>query len=81
MPNPPKPGLIRCGEGNGVSIELEVWELPVEHFGSFVALVAPPLSIGTSNCLKVRRSKVSCVKATPLKVLVTFQIPAAGASS
>ncbi len=49
LPNatPPKPGLIRCGEGNGASIELEVWEMPVEEFGSFVALVAKPLSIGT----------------------------------
>ncbi|HEX3988299.1 MAG TPA: allophanate hydrolase, partial [Verrucomicrobiae bacterium] len=49
LPNaiPPKPGLIRCGEGNGASIEVEVWEMAAEQFGSFVALVGPPLTIGT----------------------------------
>jgi allophanate hydrolase len=45
--NPPKPGLVRCGDGSGAAIEVEVWEMPVEEFGSFVALVGPPLSIGT----------------------------------
>jgi allophanate hydrolase len=44
---PPKPGLIRVGEGQGVAIELEVWALSVEGFGRFVAAVPPPLSIGT----------------------------------
>jgi allophanate hydrolase len=39
--------LVRCGDGSGAAIEVEVWEMPVEEFGSFVALVGPPLSIGT----------------------------------
>jgi allophanate hydrolase len=43
---PPKPALIHVGEGGG-AIELEVYELAVEHFGSFVAEVPPPLAIGT----------------------------------
>ena len=46
---PPKPGLIRSGPddlGSG-SIEVEVWELDDAGFGSFVALVPPPLCIGT----------------------------------
>ena len=26
---------------------VEVWEMPVEHYGSFVALIPAPLGIGT----------------------------------
>jgi allophanate hydrolase len=43
---PLKPALIHVGEGGG-AIELEVYELGVEAFGSFVAEVPPPLAIGT----------------------------------
>jgi allophanate hydrolase len=42
---PPKPALVHAGEG--ASIEVEVYELPVETFGSFVVEVPPPLAIGT----------------------------------
>ncbi len=41
-----KPGLVRM-PGAGASIEVEVWELPERAFGSFVALVPPPLGIGS----------------------------------
>jgi allophanate hydrolase len=44
---PPKPGLIRVPEGQGVVIELEIWALSAEGFGRFVAAVPPPMSIGT----------------------------------
>lgn len=44
---PPKPGLIRAPEAEGAAIEVEVWELPLAHYGSFVALVPAPLGIGT----------------------------------
>jgi allophanate hydrolase len=44
--DPPKPGLVRVEDG-GASIEAEVWALPVAGFGSFVAAVPSPLSIGT----------------------------------
>jgi allophanate hydrolase len=44
---PPKPGLIRVQEGQGVAIELEIWALSAESFGRFVAAVPPPMSIGT----------------------------------
>jgi allophanate hydrolase len=44
---PEKPGLLRVTEGAGASIEIEVWALPAEHYGRFVAAVPPPLSIGT----------------------------------
>jgi allophanate hydrolase len=43
---PPKPGLVQVGEG-GAKIEVEVWELPIEHYGSFVAGIPSPLGIGT----------------------------------
>jgi allophanate hydrolase len=43
---PPKPALVHVGEG-GAAIEVEVYSLGVEAFGSFVAEVPPPLAIGT----------------------------------
>ncbi|MGZ3238766.1 MAG: allophanate hydrolase-related protein, partial [Burkholderiaceae bacterium] len=43
---PPKPGLVRVAK-NGTFIALEVWEMPLRHFGKFVANVPPPLVIGT----------------------------------
>ena len=47
LPNttPPKPGLIRSTEGAEIIVEL--WDVPVQHFGSFVALIPAPLGIGT----------------------------------
>lgn len=41
---PPKPGLSRSA--GGAAIEAEVWELPVEAFGDFVAAIPPPMAIG-----------------------------------
>ncbi|GAU80189.1 allophanate hydrolase [Bosea sp. BIWAKO-01] len=43
---PARPGLIRVGPG-GVPIALEVWALPPEGFGRFVAGIPSPLGIGT----------------------------------
>ncbi|MES2564273.1 MAG: allophanate hydrolase [Pseudomonadota bacterium] len=44
---PPKPGLARVNDGRGCAIAVEVWSIPQEAFGSFVAEVPPPLAIGT----------------------------------
>jgi allophanate hydrolase len=44
---PAKPGLLRVGPGTGVAIEVEVWALPPEGFGRFVAAVPAPLAIGS----------------------------------
>ena len=41
-----KPGLLRVSEG-GARIALEVWDMPVAHFGSFVELIGAPLGIGS----------------------------------
>jgi allophanate hydrolase len=44
---PPKPALIRTRGGHGSCIEVEVWEMPVTNYGSFVAAIPSPLGIGT----------------------------------
>jgi allophanate hydrolase len=43
---PPKPGLVRV-RGAGHAIEVEIWAMPIAAFGSFVAGIPAPLSIGT----------------------------------
>ena len=42
---PPKPALAR--DPSGTEIEIEVWAVPENQFGSFVAAVPPPLAIGS----------------------------------
>ncbi len=42
---PERPGLLRAD--SGAAIEVEVWEVPVVSFGSFVGGVPAPLAIGT----------------------------------
>jgi len=44
---PPKPGLVRDPSFSGPGIEVEVWAMPENHFGSFVAAIPPPLGIGS----------------------------------
>ncbi|KQW35289.1 allophanate hydrolase [Rhizobacter sp. Root404] len=43
---PPKPGLLRVAEG-GAAIAVEVWDMPVAAVGSFLALIPPPLGLGS----------------------------------
>ena len=54
---PPKPGLVRDGDGDGAPIEVELWSMPVERFGSFVALIPAPLGIGTLTLVDGRSVK------------------------
>jgi len=42
---PFRPGLVRVKDA-GVAIDVEVWRVPAEHFGSFVAGIPAPLGIG-----------------------------------
>jgi allophanate hydrolase len=42
---PFRPGLVRVGN-QGAAIEIEIWRMPMEHFGSFVAGIPSPLGIG-----------------------------------
>jgi allophanate hydrolase len=45
---PPKPGLARLAGGDvGHAIEVEVYDMPQQHLGSFLALIAPPLGLGS----------------------------------
>ena len=47
---PPKPGLARVaadGVDAGVAIEVEVYEMPQDAVGSFLALIPSPLGLGT----------------------------------
>jgi allophanate hydrolase len=44
---PPKPGLLRVADGEGAGIAVEIWQMPVAGYGSFVALISAPLGIGT----------------------------------
>ncbi|HSV36815.1 MAG TPA: allophanate hydrolase, partial [Ramlibacter sp.] len=44
---PPKPGLVRVAPGTGARIALEIWDMPMANYGSFVALIPAPLGIGT----------------------------------
>ncbi len=54
---PAKPGLLRVAAGTGAAITLEIWSLPAEAFGRFVAAVPAPLTIGT-----VKLADGRCVK-------------------
>jgi allophanate hydrolase len=60
---PPRPGLMRMPDGEGTAIEIEVWALPTEAFGRFVAAVPPPLSIGTVTLADGRAVKGFLVEA------------------
>ena len=42
---PFRPGLVRVAT-EGAAIDVEVWSVPAEHFGSFVAGIPAPLGIG-----------------------------------
>ena len=44
---PPRPGLLQVASNAGVSIALEIWEMPMAAYGSFVAMIPAPLGIGT----------------------------------
>lgn len=58
LPNttPPKPGLIRT-DTEGAEIIVELWDVPVKDFGSFVALIPAPLGIGTLTLCDGREVK------------------------
>jgi allophanate hydrolase len=43
---PPKPGMVREPGFAGPGLEVEVWALPADAFGRFVAKIPAPLGIG-----------------------------------
>ncbi|QDL91343.1 allophanate hydrolase [Paroceanicella profunda] len=46
LPDGVRPGLVRVGPETGAAIAVEVWAMPMEAFGSFVAGIPGPLGIG-----------------------------------
>ena len=45
---PPKPGLARIGPGEeGHAIAVEVYDMPLDQVGGFLALIPPPLGLGS----------------------------------
>ena len=54
---PPKPGLRRDPGFAGPGVEVEVWQLPAEAFGRFVARIPAPLGIGTLQLVDGTRPK------------------------
>jgi allophanate hydrolase len=60
---PAKPGLLRVGADAGVAVDVEIWTMPAEQFGRFVASVAAPLSIGTLTITDGREVKGFLVEA------------------
>jgi len=57
---PPKPGLVHAPDAAGQSIEVEVWELDERAFGSFVAEVPAPMTIGTTRLIDGSQVKGFC---------------------
>jgi len=43
---PSKPGLVKVTPAEGHHISLEVWNMPLNSFGSFTSLIPAPLGIG-----------------------------------
>jgi len=69
LPNqsPPKPGLIRALNGDGVSIETEVWRLPAAAFAAFIDAIPAPLGIGTVALADGTSAKGFLVEGAGLK--------------
>ena len=54
--SPPKPGLMRVSACEaGAAIAVEVWEMPIDAVGSFLALIPPPLGLGSLELADGRR--------------------------
>jgi allophanate hydrolase len=72
----PKPGLIREEGFAGLGIEVEVWAVPEDRFGSFVAAVPPPLGIG--NAVLDDGDIVKCFICEPYAIAGAREITAFG---
>jgi allophanate hydrolase len=64
---PPKPGLLRVAAGQGAAIAVEIWAMPAAGFGTFVAAIPGPLSIGTLTLADGRGVKGFLVEAEAVK--------------
>ncbi len=73
---PAKPGLVRDEEFEGPGIEVEVWVMPIDQFGSFVAEVPPPLGIGSATLQN--GDSVKCFLCEPYAVSSAVEITTLG---
>jgi allophanate hydrolase len=71
-----KPGLVRDPQFEGPGIEVEVWAVPEDQFGSFVAAVPPPLGIG--NAILEDGQNVKCFICEPYAVAGAAEITGYG---
>ena len=71
---PPKPALIHSSDGAAIAVE--VYELDMAAFGSFVAAVPPPLAIGTVTLAD--HSQVKGFVAEPRAIVGAEDITALG---
>jgi len=52
---PAKPGLLRVGgDASGAAIAVEVWDMPLAEVGAFLALIPPPLGLGSLELIDGR---------------------------
>src|SRR5258708_26570209 len=58
-----RPGLLRVAAGKGAEIAVEIWCMPPDGFGRFVAAVPSPLSIGSVQLADGRTVKGFLVEA------------------
>ncbi|WP_075290541.1 allophanate hydrolase [Pararhizobium arenae] len=63
---PPKPGMLRVDGSEGASIDVEVWQLTPEAFGTFVAAIPAPLGIGTISLADGSQCKGFLVESVAL---------------
>jgi len=73
---PAKPGLVRDEEFAGPGIEVEVWAMPEDRFGSFVAAVPAPLGIG--NATLATGETVKCFITEPYGIRGASEITGFG---
>ena len=73
---PPKPGLVLEQGFAGPGIEVELWAVPEDAFGGFVAEVPPPLAIGSAQLDD--GSWVKCFVCEPFAVAGSRDITAFG---
>jgi allophanate hydrolase len=74
--SPQKPGLVRDAAFSGPGIEVEVWTVPENEFGGFVAAVPPPLAIG--SVVLASGERVSCFVCEPFAIAGGTEITSFG---
>jgi allophanate hydrolase len=74
--SPAKPGLVKDDAFSGPGIEVEVWTMPEDQFGGFVAAVPPPLAIGSA--VLASGELVRCFVCEPYAVAGATEITSFG---